>query len=464
MHHTMPGKHILSQVRKTIARYNMIRKGDRIIVAVSGGPDSICLLDILARLAYELNITLIAAHFEHGLRPFEDPYETTLVQEYAGVLNLPFETEKASGIDFSSSSLEEKARDLRYTFLERVRSKYNANRIAMGHNLNDQAETVLMRLLRGSGMTGLSGIPPVRDNTIIRPLIETRREDIIDYLEQKQLKYAVDSSNNNIRFTRNRIRLDLIPQMLKYQPEFIEVLGRISGHLREENNLVETLADEWVTNNLKRDEVGEYLIDIRLLKALHTALIKRVIRSVVKRFNNSLYGIDSDHVQEISDLLVNPKPNITVNLPENLVIRKEYDSLIFSFRTINTDSYCYELKGMGETRINEIGRSIKIDELIYSPNITVDTDADTAMVDRRLISYPLTLRNFRPGDRFIPLGMKGHRKVKDFFIDLKIPPHARKQTPVLLHKDQIVWIGGYRLSDSFKVTPNTRNMLKISLI
>jgi len=185
----------------------MIRNGDRIIVAVSGGPDSICLLNILTDMMHELDITLIAAHFEHGLRPMEDPCETALVKEYAYSRNLPFETEKASGINSHSSSLEEKARNLRYSFLERVRSKYNAQKIAMGHNLNDQAETVLMRLLRGSGMTGLSGIPPVRDNTIIRPLIDTLREDVIEYLEQKSLKYAVDSSNNNTRFTRNRIRL-----------------------------------------------------------------------------------------------------------------------------------------------------------------------------------------------------------------------------------------------------------------
>lgn len=442
----------------------MIRKGDRIIVAVSGGPDSICLLTILSDLAHELDITLIAAHFEHGLRPMEDPYETVLVKEYACEMNLPFETEKASGIDLNSSSLEEKARNLRYNFLERVRSKYNAHRIAMGHNLDDQAETVLMRLLRGSGMTGLSGIPPVRDNTIIRPLIDTHREDIIGYLEQKRLRYALDSSNNNSRFIRNRIRLELIPEMIKYQPELIEVLGRLSNHIREENSLLEILTDEWINNNLKRNETNEYLVDIRSLKGLHYALIKRIIRNIVKRNNNTLYGIDSDHIQDISDLLINPKPNITIDLPGDLIIRKEYNSLIFSSRALYPDSFSYELSGMGETRINEIGRLIRIEELLNTPHTDFKTAPDSAVIDRALITFPLTLRNFRPGDRFMPLGMKGHRKVKDFFIDLKIPPHKRRQIPIILNGDQIVWIAGYRISDPFKVTPDTRSMLKITLI
>jgi tRNA(Ile)-lysidine synthase len=464
MHYTMPVKHILSQVTKTISRYNMIRKGDRIIVTVSGGPDSICLLNILAELAFELDITLITAHFEHGLRPLEDPYETALVREYACSMNLPFETEKASDIDLNSSSLEEKARNQRYSFFEKVRIKYNATKIAMGHNLNDQAETVLMRLLRGSGITGLSGIPPVRDNIIIRPLIGIRREDIIEYLEQKRLKYAVDSSNNNIRFTRNRIRMELMPEMIKYQPEFIEVLGRLSDHIREENSLVETLADEWVINNLQRHETGEYLINIMSVKKLHYALIKRIIRNIVKRYNNSLYGIDSDHVQEIFDLLINPKPNITINLPGSLIVRKEYDSLFFSSGTSYPDSFLYELSGTGDTRINEIGRSIRIEELINNPHITLEAYADMAMVDRGLVSFPLTLRNFRPGDRFIPLGMKGHRKVKDFFIDLKIPSHTRKKIPIILTGDQIIWIAGYRISDCYKVTPDTKDILKISLV
>lgn len=459
----MPAKQLLSQVRKTISRYNMVKKGDRIIVAVSGGADSICLLDILAALENELGITLIAAHFEHGLRPQEDPLETSLACEYARSLKIPFVTEKASGLELTASSLEEKARGLRYDFFERVRKRYNADRIAMGHNLNDQAETVLMRLLRGSGIAGLSGIPPVRDNIIIRPLIEISREDILRYLADRELRYAADSSNDNCRFTRNRIRMELIPQMLGYQPELIGMLGHLSDHFREENNLVETLADQWIKDNLKKRETNEYLIDIRAIKELHHALIKRIIRGIVKRFNKSIYGIESDHVQGVFDLLYNTKPNMYINLPLNLIIRKEYDSLIFTLKGSCADSFSYELISSGKTSINEIGRTIIIEETVNSPDI-IDADADVALLDKELLPYPLTVRNFRPGDRFIPLGMKGHRKLKDFFIDLKIPSNKRRQIPVILKDNKIIWVGGYRIDDRFKVTPETREILKITLV
>jgi tRNA(Ile)-lysidine synthase len=463
MSDAMQLKQMISQARKTISKYNIIRKVDRIVVAVSGGADSICLLDILAALSNELDLTLITAHFEHDFRPLEDPFETALTEEHSRSLNLPFETEKASGLDLSASSLEEKARELRYDFFERVRKRYNADLIAMGHNLNDQAETVLMRLLRGSGIAGLSGIPPVRDNIIIRPLIETSRKDILRYLEERQLRYAVDSSNKDIRFTRNRIRQILIPEMIKYQPELIEMLGRLSDHLREENRLVETWADEWINNNLKKNQNNAYLVDIKSVKTLHHALIKRIIRGIVKNYNNSTYSIESDHVQEIFDLLYNPKPNITINLPGNLIARKEYNSLIFTYRGSCPDSFCYELKSSGETSIKEIGRTIFIEETVNRPGI-IKANADIALLDKELLSYPLTVRNFMPGDRFVPLGMKGHRKLKDFFIDLKIPSQKRKEIPVFLKKNQVIWVGGYRIDDRFKVTTETKEILKISLI
>jgi tRNA(Ile)-lysidine synthase len=333
----------------------------------------------------------------------------------------------------------------------------------MGHNLNDQAETVLMRLLRGSGIAGLSGIPPVRDNIIIRPLIEISREDILRYLEERHLRYAVDSSNNDTRYTRNRIRQVLIPEMIKYQPELIEMLGHLSDHLREENSLVETLASEWINNNLKRTENDECLVEISSLKKLHQALIKRIIRGIVKGYNNSIYNIESDHVQEIFDLLYNPKPNIIINLPGKIIARKEYNSLILSFGSTIPDPFYYELRSSGRTSIKEIGRTIIIDETVNSPDI-IKADPDVALLDKGLLSYPLTIRNFRPGDRFIPLGMKGKRKLKDFFIDLKIPSHKRKEIPVFLKDNQVIWVGGYRIDDRFKVTPETKEILKISIL
>ncbi len=460
----MPAKkNIKNAVRKSILKYDMIRPGERIIVAVSGGPDSICLMDILADLSAEMDISLVIAHYEHGLRPEEDTFETDLAEKHAGSLNLPFETQKASGLSHISPSLEEKARELRYDFLERTRVKFNAHKIAMGHNLNDQAETVLMRLLRGSGMTGLSGIPPVRDNIIIRPLIEIRREDIIDYLKYRDLEYATDSSNSDIRFLRNKIRLELLPELLKYQPGLVEILGRLSDNLRDENSFFEDRTEKWVDKNLGWDESGDYYIDISSLEDLPPAFIRRIIRNIARRYRKSLYAVDYDHIQAVMALITNEKPNIPVDLPGDLVVRKEYNRLIFTSQITEPDEFTYEVKGSGELHIHEIGKSLIIEELTCDTKAPITNNPDTAFLDRDLLPYPLFIRNFRPGDRFVPLGMTGSKKVKNFFIDQKIPPFIRKQTPVLLKNDEIVWVCGHRIDDRYKVTSNTKNILKIIL-
>lgn len=441
----------------------MTLPGEMIIVAVSGGPDSICLMDILSGLSGEMDIKLVLAHYEHGLRPGEDEYETRLVREYARFLDLPFETERASGLNSISSSIEERARNLRYDFLERTGEKYRANKIATGHNLNDQAETVLMRIMRGSGMTGLSGIPPVRDNTFIRPLIEISREDIIGYLRDKRLEYATDSSNEENRFLRNKIRLELLPEMKKYQPAIIGILGKLAENIRDENSYLQYHTEKWINENADHDESGDHCLDIDSIRDLPDAFIRRIIRHIIERHRNTLYGMDWDHVQDIINLIRNTRPNISLDLPGDLIVRKEYNRLILTSATPDIGTFGYEIEKGGELDIREISRRINIEELDVREQGTVMNVADTALLDKDLLPYPLTVRNFRPGDSFIPLGMKGHKKVKDFFIDLKTPPMTRKQTPILLKDDKIAWVGGYRIDDRFKVTARTKKILKITL-
>lgn len=461
----MPKKsNIIEEVKKSILKFNMIQPGDKIIVAVSGGPDSICLLDLLTRFSKEFNISLVIAHYNHGLRIGEDDLETHLVKKIAKSLGLPFETEKASGLDMHSSSLEDKARNLRYDFFERIRIKYKAHKIALGHNLNDQAETVIMRLLRGSGMSGLSGIPPVRDNTIIRPLIEVKREDILGYLEQRDLEYATDSSNLDKRFLRNKIRLELLPEMIKYQPGFIEILGQLSENLRDEDSFLEMQADEWVGHRLVQDESGDSLINISSFKDIPNAFLKRVIRNIIKKFNKNLYGIESGHIHDVINLIENTRPNISIDLPKGLRAKKEYNKLIFTTKNTFPEFWSYLIKDEGRLYINEIGRTIIIEGSNNKPENKGHTDdMNSVQLDKDSLSFPLTLRNFKPGDRFIPLGMTGHKKVKDFFIDLKIPPVRRKQIPILLKDDKIIWVCGYRIDDRFKVTPDTKSILKITI-
>jgi tRNA(Ile)-lysidine synthase len=204
-----PIKDTIKKVKRTISRHQMLTPGDLCIVAVSGGADSVCLLDILYGLKEDLGIKLVVAHFNHGLREGEDEEETQFVQDLAFFMDLPFETEKASFlVDEAPGSVEEKARDARYAFMENVRKSLSGQKIALGHHLNDQAETILMRFLRGSGPSGLAGIPPFREKTIVRPLIEIKQDEIESYLKARDLTWIIDSSNLQTDYLRNKIRLD----------------------------------------------------------------------------------------------------------------------------------------------------------------------------------------------------------------------------------------------------------------
>ena len=238
-----PAKDIVRKVKETIFRYQMVDPGDLCILGVSGGPDSVCLLHILHELRGELEIRLVVAHYDHGLREKEDEAETRFVRRLASSLALPFESEKASLLkEGITSSVEERARNARYAFFESLKDKLCAQKIALGHNLNDQAETVLMRLLRGSGPSGLAGIPPSRENTIIRPLIEIRREEIESYLKSRELTYVIDSSNLQTDYLRNKIRLELLPRLLEYQPRLIDHLGQLASIIWGDNKYLETPA------------------------------------------------------------------------------------------------------------------------------------------------------------------------------------------------------------------------------
>jgi len=459
-----PIKDTVKKVKDTILRYLMVDPGDRVIVAVSGGPDSICLLDALNGLSEELKIDLVVAHYNHGLREAEDEAETRLVQDIAKSMKLPFETEKANHLKHNDSSVEERARDARYAFLERVRERHSAGKIALGHNMHDQAETVLMRLIRGSGPPGLAGIPPIRDKRIIRPLIEVNREEIMDYLKARQLPYALDSSNIDTRFLRNRIRLELLPIMLDYQPQLIDQLGRLSNIIREEDIFMESLASDWIEKEAERDAEGHISVFLSSFISLPGALRNRVARHILNKIGGNLRRIEYDHILSVSDLAVSESPQAMIDLPNGLTVRKVYDRLEFISRPEEIfQEYSYNMEGPGTIYLEAIDRTVMIEEKGGGIKDIDCTSEAKVYLDADKIQYPLIIRNFRPGDRFIPLGMKGHKKVKDFFVDLKIPSRIRALTPILTSRDNIVWICGYRIDDRFKVTPQTERIMEFTL-
>lgn len=360
--------------------------------------------------------------------------------------------------------MEERARQARYGFLEEVREGFFAQKIALGHSLNDQAETVLMRLLRGSGLSGLAGIPPVRGGFIIRPLIGITREEIMGYIERKGLRFVTDSSNFETRFLRNRIRLEILPGLMKIQPRIIELLGQTSEIMRREDEWVEAESEEWVKTNCDTGANKEVVIPLASFNRLPEALRFRGIRNVLRNRGGTLRRLSTAHIEAINRLATAHKPQACLDLPNDLVVKRTYGKLIFlKGKEQASGSFSYTLDRPGEFDLTELNCTVLLEEIEPAEPPDRHTSQWTAYLNADQITYPLVIRDFRPGDRFIPYGMKGHKKLKDFFIDLKIPAKDRAKIPILTLDDRPVWICGFRIDDRFKITSHTRKALKVAM-
>jgi tRNA(Ile)-lysidine synthase len=452
------------KVRDTISRYELLNKGDQVIVAVSGGPDSVCLLHILQAMANELALRLVVAHFDHGLRPADDADETAFVHALAQSMDLPFETAKATQLKREGNgSLEERAREVRYAFLDRVRSQYGAQKIALGHNINDQGETVIMRLLRGAGSLGLAGIPPKRENRIIRPLISLSREEILSYLKERGLPYKTDWSNLDQAYLRNKIRLGLMPLLLEYQPRLIEHLSHLADILREEGDYLDNEAQRWLLKEGTLSQ-GRTSIPIPPLRLLPRAMRYRVVRRLLMGARRNLRRINWDHVEAIDTLIRSERPQGTLNLPRGVIVKKTYDTLYIDKEApFQPVPFHYVLEGPGRVYLKETNQTLSLAEISPESAVDLGKDPNTAYLDKATVHFPLIVRQMRPGDRFMPLGMRGRKKIKDLFIDEKIPSEIRRKTLLLVSRESILWVCGYRMDERYKVTEDTKRILRATI-
>jgi tRNA(Ile)-lysidine synthase len=450
------------KVLSAILGYRMINRGDSIIVAVSGGADSVCLLKILYALKKYLNIRLTVAHFNHGLRPKEDEKETEFVAKLAKRLNLALICDTSNNITkVPGSSIEEKAREMRYQFFQKAINENHAQKLALGHTMNDQAETVLMHFLRGTGLTGLSGIPPIRQNCFIRPLIDITRDEIHTYLKQHDESFIIDSSNLETRYLRNKIRLELLPVLLDYQPKLVEHLGELAFLCRQETQFIDEEATKLL--DMITFDSSKHSLDLLLttFNILSCSLQYRIIRQAIKKIKGNLRKIDRGHIRSIIDCANKDKPQIKVNLPENIIVKKIYNRLRFSLGDmIETRNFSYSINNMGRFQIQEINKTISFTEISKNDFMLSAHSPEEAFLDFDKLKWPLRARNFRTGDKFIPLGVNGFKKVKDIFIDNKIPSEERKKIPILVSRDDIVWVYGIRIDDRYKIKQETKRILR----
>ena len=324
----------IDKIKATIKKYNLFSENDKVIVAVSGGADSVALLFLLSSLKEEYNLELFVAHFNHQIRGEESETDVLFVQRIAQQLNLPFIVKKRDVPAYAKRrklSLEEAARDLRYKFLEETAKKKGATKIALGHNKDDQIETVLMRLLRGGGSQGLGGMSPKRiiakGASIVRPLIETSRKEILDFLKQKKIKFREDSSNRETVYLRNRVRHRLLPYLERYNPRIGQILFNTAENLREENEYLQEISRE-AFSRVSQCAKKKVILSLDKLDNFHPALQKRILRLAIKKAKGDTRQITYQHWQSLDGLINKNKKNLFLDLPQ-LRIQKEYDRIVF---------------------------------------------------------------------------------------------------------------------------------------
>jgi tRNA(Ile)-lysidine synthase len=476
---------MIHKVRQTIEKHRLLRKGDRVLAAVSGGPDSVALLKILKRLSEQgYALTLAVAHLNHGLRGAESDRDEIFVRDLCAFLKVPFfsrRTDIGEMVRRDGGSLEESCRRERYAFLADVRMKEGMDRIALGHHLDDQAETVLMRLLRGSGPEGLRGMLPLRDGLYIRPLIDVTREEILAFLEREGAAFVEDSSNKGDRFLRNRIRRNLLPVLVKeYNLQLVENLGRTAEILRMEDQYLQGVVRGLLSRWTVAGQEGTLKIPLEELLSLHEALRRRVVRSILLGLSPLKNGIGFRHVDAVMKILAGNSPDAALDMPFHVRVRREPGALWFEKRTAASRTgledvrygreaesevgrYCYEVDVPGRIDIPQWGGTLDFQfeakrEAAVESNRVVFFDPDN-------IRFPLQVRTWIPGDRMEPLGMKGKKKkIQDIFVDRKLPRKERRSIPLLVDRESVLWIAGLLMSERVRVTDRTGRVLKIEII
>ncbi len=457
---------MIDKVIRYIRDNKMFNKGDKVVVGVSGGPDSICLIHVLHTLKDKLGIQLMAAHVNHCLRGEEADKDEEYVKKICKNMGIECFVKKIDVHKVSlerSISCETAGREVRYEFFKDILKKINGQKVAVAHNANDQAETVLMRVMRGSGLEGLSGIRAVRDNVYVRPILHISRKEIEDYCEANKLHPRIDKTNLENIFTRNKIRLELIPYIEKnFNKDIIDGLNRLVDTIRKDNDYINSIAWGKYRKYCKNNK-GEVIIYKDAFNE-DEAILTRIIRNAFNELKGDLRNFERVHVYDIINIQRHSTGKI-VMLPNNIEALNNYGDIHVYVRKNKKvgNKEEYNLIVDCENSINKIGLSISL-KLIKN-NIHKDLEKNNLIkyFDYDKMNGDIKLRYRRNGDKFTPLGMRGSKKLKDLFIDLKIPQNERESIPLICFGEEIAWVVGYRISNKFKIDEHTQNILQIKI-
>ncbi len=445
---------IIDKVRTNIIEYSMIDRGDSVVVGLSGGADSVLLLTVLLKLKNKIGFSLCAAHVNHGIRGDNAERDCRFCEDLCEKLNVPFHKTYYDIPQIAKeikTSEENAGRIKRYEYFNELCLAFGYNKIAVAHNMNDSVETVIFNMIRGSSLTGLCGIKPVNAN-VIRPIFNICRDDIVDYLYNHNIKYCVDETNLSDDYSRNKIRNIILNEMEQINPSVVKTIFSNTKNLRED--------DEYIENQAKLldcifEKYGSVLIDKTVFDVQDISIKKRLILDAFCRINGNLNNIESKH---INVLLGNLSSGNKYNMPCGITVLVSFSYIEFS-KNQNIFDY-FECMANPDSKItfrnSQVTLSLTDDLNIDQPN--------TLYIDYDKIKGNLILRSRLEGDKFVPYGMTGSKKLKQYLCELKIPPHKRDEVPILCDDEGIVAVIPYCIADKYKISESTTQALKIQML
>jgi len=459
------------RVLRFIQQQHLVSGGEKLVVAVSGGPDSVCLLHILTKLQEELKVKLHIAHLNHQLRGAESEADAGYVSDLARQWGIPATIERRDVTGYQAQqhlSLEEAAREVRYSFLAQVAKSIGAERVAVGHTMDDHIETILMHLIRGTGTRGLRGLQPItawqsayNSLTIVRPLLPVNRQETEDYCHQYHLAPRLDASNLSLSPLRNRIRQQLLPLLKSYNPRVAEALlrtGRIASD--DIDFLDKEVARLW--GEIAQQQGKSIVLDKGRFDQLPSALQRYLLRAAAEKLLGRAKDIEMRHIEPMMAALTKPTGK-RLSLPRGLTFAIEYNqyrlasdfSALSPFPPLRGE---FQLNIPGETRLP----GWRIEATIINREEMAEKGGDfIAYFDLGKTGDRLLVRSRRAGDKFQPLGLDQPKKVNEFMIDAKIPRAWRQQVPIVCSPKQILWLVGWRIDDRVKVSEDTKRVLRL---
>ena len=447
-------------------RKEFFHAGQRVGVAVSGGPDSVLLLHFMKMQAARQGLTLAAVHFNHHLRGAESDGDEASVRNLATSLQIEYlrgEAEVGRVARERRRNLEAVARELRYRFFFSLVDQGRLDRVATAHTANDQAETVLMRLLRGTGTRGLGGIYPVLEGKVVRPFLGLTRAEVMQEIAARGLPYRMDSTNLDARRQRNKVRMELLPLLAKeYNPEIIPLLNQFAVRSRDD----EACLERWARDRAhpwRLREGREERIPIRALLEFPPALARRVLRQMLHTVRGSSHGLAHAHIESLRRFAAEAQSGKIQTLPGGALARKEFSWLVVGPTSAETggEEFSYPVTFPGELAVRELGCAFRFKILNRdNPGKAYNTNKLIGLDPQKLLGE-LVLRNWRAGDRFCPTGSREVRKLKELFRERKIPEVRRQGWPVLLCAGQIVWVRGFPPGRDVAATDQTQRVLMV---